>query len=43
MELAARHAPLSPEPDRTPWYLLLLLPVLVTGLVIHLRYARLGF
>jgi hypothetical protein len=43
MELAARHAPLSPEPDRTPWYLLLLLPLLVTGLVIHLRYARLGF
>jgi hypothetical protein len=42
MELAARHAPLSPEPDRTPWYLLLLLPLLVTGLVIHLRYARLG-
>jgi hypothetical protein len=42
MELAARHAPLSPEPDRTPSYLLLLLPLLVTGLVIHLRYARLG-
>jgi hypothetical protein len=38
----ARSVPVSPAPDQTPWYLLLLLPLLVSGLVLLLRLRLLG-